>query len=73
MKDFAGKVAVVTGAASGIGRATATALAQAGAEVTRADLTPSQETRPVDVSDEASVAESNEGNNASTLMALDII
>ena len=52
-----GQRALVTGAASGIGRATATALAQAGAEVTRADLTPSQETRPVDVSDEASVAE----------------
>ncbi len=48
-----GQRALVTGAASGIGRATATALAQAGAEVTGADLTPSQETRPVYVSDEA--------------------
>jgi NAD(P)-dependent dehydrogenase (short-subunit alcohol dehydrogenase family) len=36
--DVAGKVAVVTGGASGIGRATALALAQAGADVALADI-----------------------------------
>jgi NAD(P)-dependent dehydrogenase (short-subunit alcohol dehydrogenase family) len=36
--DFAGKVAFVTGAASGIGRATALAFAQAGATVVVADI-----------------------------------
>lgn len=38
MTDFGGKTAVVTGAASGIGRATATALADAGATVTLLDV-----------------------------------
>ena len=38
MKDFEGKVAVVTGAASGIGRATATCFAQAGMKVVLADI-----------------------------------
>jgi NAD(P)-dependent dehydrogenase (short-subunit alcohol dehydrogenase family) len=38
MTDFGGKQAVVTGAASGIGRATARALADAGAEVTLLDV-----------------------------------
>jgi NAD(P)-dependent dehydrogenase (short-subunit alcohol dehydrogenase family) len=36
--DFSGKTAIVTGAASGIGRATAKALADAGAEVTVLDV-----------------------------------
>lgn len=38
MKEFEGKVAVVTGAASGIGRATATRFAQAGMKVVLADI-----------------------------------
>jgi NAD(P)-dependent dehydrogenase (short-subunit alcohol dehydrogenase family) len=38
MKDFSGKVAVVTGAASGIGRATATRFAQEGMKVVLADI-----------------------------------
>ncbi len=38
MKDFAGKVAVVTGAASGIGRATATRFAREGMKVVLADI-----------------------------------
>ncbi|MDH3641370.1 MAG: SDR family NAD(P)-dependent oxidoreductase [Gammaproteobacteria bacterium] len=38
MKDFAGKVAVVTGAASGIGRATAARLAREGMKVVLADI-----------------------------------
>jgi NAD(P)-dependent dehydrogenase (short-subunit alcohol dehydrogenase family) len=36
--DFNGKTAIVTGAASGIGRATAKALADAGAAVTLCDV-----------------------------------
>jgi NAD(P)-dependent dehydrogenase (short-subunit alcohol dehydrogenase family) len=36
--DFSGKVAVVTGAASGMGRATAEAFARAGARVVLADV-----------------------------------
>ena len=38
MKDFAGKVAVVTGAASGMGLAFATRFAQEGMKVVLADI-----------------------------------
>lgn len=38
MKEFAGKVAVVTGAASGIGLALATRFAEAGMKVVLADI-----------------------------------
>jgi len=53
--------AVVTGAASGIGRAIATLFAESGAHVTRLDLKPiagDTESIACDVSDEASVAAS---------------
>lgn len=51
-----GRHALVTGAASGIGKASADALEAAGAKVTRADLTAGAGLHAVDVSDEASVA-----------------
>jgi NAD(P)-dependent dehydrogenase (short-subunit alcohol dehydrogenase family) len=50
---FDGKVAVVTGAASGLGEATCTRLGDEGATVVGMDVTGSQ---PVDVTDETSVA-----------------
>ncbi len=38
MKDFKGKVAVITGAGSGVGRSLAIALAKEGADVVIADI-----------------------------------
>ncbi|MDX2683787.1 SDR family NAD(P)-dependent oxidoreductase, partial [Streptomyces sp. NY05-11A] len=60
MTDLSGLRAVVTGGASGIGLATARALAAQGAAVAVLDLEPAGVTRPLlglkaDVSDDASV------------------
>ncbi len=54
--SLTGQSALVTGAASGIGKACADALAAAGAEVWRADLNAAGSILEVDVSDETSVA-----------------
>jgi len=73
MRALAGKNVIVTGAASGIGRASAQRLLEEGANVLGADLAPgvdrppppaapgSWSYRPVDVGDEASVAALVEG------------
>ncbi len=53
MTRFAGKVAVVTGAASGLGEATCARLADDGATVVGLDVTGAH---PVDVTDEAAVS-----------------
>ncbi|EFL36399.1 2-hydroxycyclohexanecarboxyl-CoA dehydrogenase [Streptomyces viridochromogenes DSM 40736] len=60
MSDFEGLKALVTGGASGIGRATADLLAERGAQVAVLDLDPSPVGRPLlahraDVTDDASV------------------
>ena len=62
MSDFAGLTALVTGGASGIGRATAELLVERGARVAVLDLDPSGVGEPLlalraDVSDDASVRE----------------
>jgi NAD(P)-dependent dehydrogenase (short-subunit alcohol dehydrogenase family) len=56
MTDLAGKTAVVTGAASGIGRASAARLRAEGANVVGVDLVDGDDVRPVDVTDEAAVS-----------------
>ncbi|MFI2629274.1 SDR family NAD(P)-dependent oxidoreductase [Streptomyces collinus] len=62
MSDFEGLKALVTGGASGIGRATAELLAERGAQVAVLDLDPSPVGKPLlahraDVTDDASVRE----------------
>ncbi|MFJ8591670.1 SDR family NAD(P)-dependent oxidoreductase [Streptomyces sp. NPDC093598] len=62
MSDFEGLSALVTGGASGIGRATAELLAERGAQVAVLDLDPSPVGKPLrghraDVTDDASVRE----------------
>ena len=53
MKPFAGRTALVTGAASGIGAACARLLAERGATVHAADLRPGPGMRALDVADES--------------------
>lgn len=53
---LAGRRAVVTGAARGIGKAVADAFAEAGANVVRLDIKASGDVRSCDIADEASVA-----------------
>lgn len=53
---LAGRRAIVTGAARGIGKAIADAFEAAGATVIRLDITPSKTVRRCDVADEESVA-----------------
>ena len=56
MRRLAGQVAVITGAASGIGAACARRFADEGARVVGADLQPGAGVAPLDVRDEAGVA-----------------
>jgi NAD(P)-dependent dehydrogenase (short-subunit alcohol dehydrogenase family) len=55
MRRFEGKAVLVTGAASGIGLATARRLAQEGAAVTGIDVAEAPDVLPVDVTDAAAV------------------
>lgn len=57
MGRFDGRVALVTGAAQGIGRACSDALEREGARVVRTDVQPGDDLLACDVTDEAHVAE----------------
>lgn len=77
MSDFAGLRALVTGGASGIGRATADLLAARGAQVAVLDLDPSAVDKPLlglraDVTDDASVRTAVQ-DAAEALGGLDIL
>ncbi|MEU7583242.1 SDR family oxidoreductase [Streptomyces sp. NPDC041068] len=77
MTDFQGLKALVTGGASGIGRATAELLAARGAEVAVLDLDPSGVDKPLrayaaDVGDDASVREAV-ASAAADLGGLDVL
>ncbi|MFE1312002.1 SDR family NAD(P)-dependent oxidoreductase [Streptomyces sp. NPDC058755] len=77
MSDFAGLRALVTGGASGIGRATADLLAERGAQVAVLDLDPSSVDKPLlayraDVSDDTSVRTAVE-QAAEALGGLDVL
>jgi NAD(P)-dependent dehydrogenase (short-subunit alcohol dehydrogenase family) len=56
MSRFDGRTVVVTGAASGIGKATSERLGDEGATVVGVDLTATDDVRPLDITDEAAVA-----------------
>ncbi|MGW2741823.1 SDR family NAD(P)-dependent oxidoreductase [Streptomyces sp. NPDC001450] len=77
MSDFEGLTALVTGGASGIGRATADLLAERGAQVAVLDLDPSSVDKPLlayraDVTDDTSVRTAVE-QAAETLGGLDVL
>ncbi|WP_033307876.1 SDR family oxidoreductase [Streptomyces iakyrus] len=78
MSDFEGLKALVTGGASGIGRATAELLAERGAQVAVLDLDPSSVDKPLlahraDVTDDASVREAVTAAVAGLGGALDVL
>ncbi|MFJ2721950.1 SDR family NAD(P)-dependent oxidoreductase [Streptomyces sp. NPDC087437] len=77
MSDFQGLTALVTGGASGIGRASAELLAERGAQVAVLDLDPSAVVKPLlafraDVTDDASVRRTVE-QAAEALGGLDVL
>ncbi|MFF8933447.1 SDR family NAD(P)-dependent oxidoreductase [Streptomyces paradoxus] len=78
MSDFEGLTALVTGGASGIGRATAELLAERGAQVAVLDLDPSSVDKPLlahraDVTDDASVRQAVAAAVAGLGGALDVL
>ncbi|GAA2761801.1 SDR family oxidoreductase [Streptomyces paradoxus] len=78
MSDFEGLTALVTGGASGIGRATAELLAERGAQVAVLDLDPSSVDKPLlahraDVTDDASVRQAVTAAVAGLGGALDVL
>ncbi|MFE9025635.1 SDR family NAD(P)-dependent oxidoreductase [Streptomyces iakyrus] len=78
MSDFEGLKALVTGGASGIGRATAELLAERGARVAVLDLDPSSVDKPLlahraDVTDDATVREAVTAAVAGLGGALDVL
>jgi len=70
--ELTGKTALVTGAARGIGKATAELLAAAGAKVARIDIEPGDGIIVADVSDEAAV-ERGIGAAVQALGGLDVL